>query len=96
MNRPHLVIFLGATLLLMMCAATVSAKTQQPNFVVIFINDMGYGDIEPFSSTLNKTPQLNRMAGEGMKLTSFYSAAVFPFTRGPSRCVSKCSSPCCG
>ena len=47
----------------------------KPNFVVIFIDDMGYGDIEPFGSKLNKTPHLNRMAAEGMKLTSFYVAA---------------------
>ena len=46
-----------------------------PNFVVIFMDDMGYGDIGPFGSTLNDTPQLDRMAAEGMKLTSFYSAS---------------------
>lgn len=45
-----------------------------PNFVVIFIDDMGYGDIEPFGSEVNNTPHLNRMASEGMKLTSFYVA----------------------
>ena len=47
-------------------------KVQKPNFVIIFIDDMGYGDIEPFGSTVNSTPHLNRMAKEGMKLTSFY------------------------
>ncbi len=46
-----------------------------PNFVVIFIDDMGYGDIGPFGSTSNDTPHLDRMAEEGMKLTSFYSAS---------------------
>ena len=48
---------------------------RKPNFVVIFIDDMGYGDIGPFGSTLNHTPHLDRMAAEGMKLTSFYVAA---------------------
>jgi arylsulfatase A-like enzyme len=43
--------------------------------VVIFIDDMGYGDIGPFGSTINHTPHLDRMAEEGMKLTSFYVAA---------------------
>jgi len=47
----------------------------RPNFVVIFIDDMGYGDIGPFGSTINETPHLDRMAAEGMKLTSFYVAA---------------------
>jgi arylsulfatase A-like enzyme len=37
---------------------------------------MGYGDIEPFGSKVNRTPQLNRMAEEGLKLTSFYAATV--------------------
>ncbi len=45
---------------------------KKPNFVVIFIDDMGYGDIEPFGSTSNKTPHLNTMAEEGVKFTDFY------------------------
>jgi arylsulfatase A-like enzyme len=47
----------------------------KPNFIVIFIDDMGYGDIGPFGSTKNETPHLDRMAKEGMKLTSFYVAS---------------------
>jgi arylsulfatase A len=46
-----------------------------PNVVVIFIDDMGYGDIGPFGSTRNQTPHLDRMAREGRTLTSFYVAA---------------------
>lgn len=51
-------------------------KTDKPNFVVILIDDLGYGDIGPFGSTINSTPELDRMAAEGMKLTSFYAAPV--------------------
>ncbi len=47
----------------------------KPNLVIIFIDDLGYGDIGPFGSTINRTPHLDRMAREGMKLTSFYVAA---------------------
>ena len=36
---------------------------------------MGYGDIGPFGSKLNRTPNLDRMAKEGRKLTSFYVAS---------------------
>lgn len=57
-------------------AADTAARTQRPNFVVILIDDMGYGDIGPFGSKLNRTPRLDRMAAEGMKLTSFYAAPV--------------------
>jgi len=46
-----------------------------PNFVLIIIDDLGYGDIEPFGSTINHTPNLCQMAEEGMKLTSFYATA---------------------
>lgn len=53
----------------------------RPNFVIIFIDDMGYGDIGPFGSTDNRTPNLDRMAEEGMKLTSFYAAPVCSASR---------------
>ncbi len=53
-----------------------AAKPEKPNFVVILIDDMGYGDIGPFGSTVNRTPNLDRMAAEGMKFTSFYAAPV--------------------
>jgi arylsulfatase A-like enzyme len=53
-----------------------AADTARPNLVIILIDDMGYGDIEPFGSKLNRTPNLDRMASEGMKLTSFYAAPV--------------------
>ncbi len=48
----------------------------KPNFIVLFIDDLGYGDIGPFGATRQKTPHLDRMAREGMKLTSFYGAPV--------------------
>ena len=57
------------------------SATDKPNFVLIFIDDMGYGDIGPFGSTENRTPHLDRMAAEGMKLTSFYAAPVCSASR---------------
>ncbi len=51
-------------------------KSTAPNFVIILIDDMGYGDIGPYGSKVNRTPHLDRMAAEGMKLTSFYAAPV--------------------
>ncbi len=50
----------------------IMANAQTPNVVVIFCDDMGYGDIHPFGSE-NPTPNLDRMASEGMKFTSFYA-----------------------
>ncbi len=48
----------------------------KPNFIVINIDDLGYADIGPYGSTLNRTPHLDRMAAEGCKLTCFYGAPV--------------------
>ena len=52
------------------------AVDQPPNVVLIFIDDMGYGDIGPFGSTKNKTPNLDQMAAEGVKLTDFYVSST--------------------
>ncbi len=47
---------------------------KQTNFVLIFIDDMGYGDIGTQGATGWTTPNLDRMASEGMRFTNFYSA----------------------
>ena len=62
----------------MVCALqlAVARAGDNPNFIVILVDDMGYGDIGPFGSKVNRTPELDRMAGEGLKLTSFYAAPV--------------------
>ena len=66
-------------LLAALLAATATARP--PNVVVIFIDDMGYGDIGPFGATKQRTPHLDRMAKEGMKLTSFYATPVCSVSR---------------
>ncbi len=53
----------------------------KPNVVIIFMDDVGYGDIGPFGSKLNRTPHLDRMAAEGMTLKSFYAAPVCSASR---------------
>jgi arylsulfatase A len=52
-----------------------------PNVVLIFIDDMGYGDIGPFGNTKVRTPHLDRLAGEGMKFHSFYATPVCSMSR---------------
>jgi len=54
---------------------------ERPNIVIIFIDDLGYGDIGPFGATKQRTPNLDQMASEGMKLTSFYAAPVCSVSR---------------
>ncbi|MBL9157956.1 MAG: sulfatase [Verrucomicrobiales bacterium] len=45
------------------------------NFVLIFCDDLGYGDLGCYGSPTIRTPQIDRMAAEGMRFTDFYSAA---------------------
>ena len=51
-----------------------AAPSAKPNIVILFIDDMGYGDIGPFGNQVNQTPHLDRMAEEGIKFTQFYVA----------------------
>lgn len=71
-------------------AGSVTAA-DRPNFVVIFIDDLGYGDIGPFGATGQKTPNLDRMASEGRKLTSFYAAPVCSVSR--AQLLTGCYGP---
>ena len=54
--------------------SSLLAEIQKPNIVLMFIDDMGYGDIGPFGNKINQTPHLDRMAEEGNVLTQFYVA----------------------
>ena len=56
------------------CEGTENASPARtsPNIVLIFIDDMGYGDIGPFGNQVNQTPHLDRMAKEGNLLRQFY------------------------
>lgn len=56
-------------------AVSQQGKIDKPNLVVIFSDDQGYGDLGCFGSQTVKTPFIDRMASEGIKLTSFYVAA---------------------
>ena len=54
------------------------AAQRPPNFVIVYADDMGYADIGPFSAKTGaarpRTPNLDRMAAEGVRLTNFYVA----------------------
>ncbi|MDA1164497.1 MAG: sulfatase-like hydrolase/transferase [Planctomycetota bacterium] len=46
-------------------------SSDKPNIIIVYCDNLGYGDIEPFGSTLHRTPNLTRMAQEGRKFTHF-------------------------
>ncbi len=49
--------------------------TSQPNVLLINCDDLGYGDLGCYGSTRNKTPALDRLAAEGVRFDSFYTAS---------------------
>jgi len=72
---------LGIAFVLLSFGAAIAAD-RLPNFVIIFIDDMGYADIGPFGAQGYQTPALDRMAREGRIFTDFYvSQAVCSASR---------------
>lgn len=55
--------------------APCHADSAKPNFVIIFADDQGYGDLGCFGSTKIETPNIDRMAAEGRRFTSFMVAS---------------------
>ncbi|MGD9558221.1 MAG: sulfatase-like hydrolase/transferase [Mangrovibacterium sp.] len=76
----------GASLLLSGIAAPAlsagSPAGRQPNIVLIYIDDIGYGDLECYGARAVKTPHVNRLASEGIRFTNAYACAS---TCTPSR-----------
>lgn len=67
---------LGVLALLLSTALVgLGAERRSPNFVIIFADDLGYGDLASYGHPSIRTPELDRMAAEGMRFTDFYVAA---------------------
>ena len=71
MIHRHVLIGLAFSLLAGLATASPAAE-RLPNFVIVFIDDMGYADIGPFGAEGYETPNLDRMAKEGRRFTDFY------------------------
>ena len=63
-------------------AAALEGGTPPPNIIVILADDLGYGDVGCYGATAVKTPNIDRMAGEGLRFTSGYCTSA---TCTPSR-----------
>ena len=61
--------------LVILVLATGSVVAAKPNFILIFTDDQGYGDLGCFGSTTIKTPHVDRLARGGRKFTSFMVAS---------------------
>ncbi len=77
-NHP---LFTAGLLLVSSFLSPGTAAERPPNFIVLFVDDLGYADLGCFGSESIRTPHLDRMAREGMRFTSFYAQPIC----GPSR-----------
>lgn len=65
------------TFLLLILSFLVNAqKKSSPNVIIIFVDDMGYGDLSSYGHPTIRTPQLDQIADEGMRFTQFYVPAA--------------------
>ncbi|MBS1829417.1 MAG: sulfatase [Acidobacteria bacterium] len=58
-----------------------AAASTKPNFILIYADDLGYGDVGVYGSPNIRTPRIDQLAQEGTRLTSFYAQPIC----GPSR-----------
>ena len=68
-------ICLLAALLLSGLAAAEQAAGRKPNFVILFADDLGYGDLGSYGHPYIRTPNLDQLAAEGQRWTDFYAPA---------------------
>lgn len=60
-----------ALFLLLLLFLSFKAKDTKPNVIIIYFDDMGYGDTEPYGMTGIHTPNFNRLAAEGIRFTNY-------------------------
>ena len=66
-------LFLSLALVALAIAGPVAQPSPRPNIVMIIMDDLGYGDIGSYGAPDAKTPNIDRLAREGVKLTDFYA-----------------------
>src|SRR5438477_2403287 len=72
---PTLKTVLLALSILLLAGLMSASAAETPNIVIILADDLGYGDLGCYGHPTIRTPNLDRMAAEGMRFTDFYSAA---------------------
>ncbi|MDC0497356.1 arylsulfatase [bacterium] len=61
---------------LLVMASIANAKTTSPNIVLIFADDLGYGDLSCYGAEMIQTPNIDKLAAEGRKFTDAHSASA--------------------
>lgn len=76
---------LALTLLILLAVSSATSPVEaqpRPNIVLIYLDDLGYGDVSAYGSTTIRTPSMDRLAREGVRFTSGYATSA---TCTPSR-----------
>jgi len=76
-------LFVLAFMVFALCGST-RAETKSPNIVVVFVDDMGWGDFSCFGNKEAQTPNVDRLAEEGIRFSQFYVNSPIC---SPSRCA---------
>ncbi|MFV0592218.1 MAG: sulfatase [Draconibacterium sp.] len=74
MNRYRLTLLLFSVLIILL-GCTFFLKEKQPNILIIYADDLGWSDIGCYGSEKNETPNLDKLAFEGLRFTNAYAAA---------------------
>ena len=74
MNRYKQILLLVSGLILL-TGCTDSSKKSHPNILIIYADDLGWSDMGCYGSTKNETPNLDKLAAEGLRFTNAYAAA---------------------
>ena len=64
--------------------SVASAKKERPNILLLLADDLGYGELGCYGQEVIRTPNIDRLAGEGMRFTQFYAGSA---VCAPSRAV---------
>ena len=75
---------LGLCLFLLFHIPSTAQKDSKPNIIIVLVDDMGYGDLGCYGQKKIPTPNLDRIAAEGCRFTSFYAGST---VCAPSRCA---------
>lgn len=71
-----------ASIFLYLCVTLYAAAQDKPNVLLIYVDDLGYGDVGAYGATKLKTPNIDALAGRGVRFTNGHAAAS---TCTPSR-----------
>ncbi|MEN8203611.1 MAG: arylsulfatase [Bacteroidota bacterium] len=82
----YLILLLSTAILILICSCSTSgekeSKSSLPNVVIIYADDLGYGDVGAYGATEISTPNMDYLAGGGVRFTNGYASSA---TCSPSR-----------